>query len=133
MAAAFLQFMLPGTPSIYYGDESGMAGGKDPFNRRPYLWGKEDEELLSHHRSLGRLRKNYEALRLGDIRFFQAGEGRIGFRRSWNESTLRIYVNLQSEPWDVPAGKLLLGHQTQAVAPTWLRIAPMGFCITEDF
>ena len=133
LCAAFLQFMLPGMPSIYYGDEAGMEGGKDPFNRRPYPWGKEDRELLSHHRSLSRLRKDYEALRLGDIQFFQAGEGRIGFRRSYNGSTLRIYVNLRDEPWDVPAGKLLLGHQMRTVAPTWLRVAPMGFCVTEDF
>ena len=132
LCASFLQFMLPGMPSIYYGDEAGMEGGKDPFNRRPYPWGKEDRELIAHHQSLGRLRKEQDALRLGDIRFFQAGEGRIGFKRTVNGSTLRIYVNLNKEPWDVPRETLLFGRNLQILAPNWLNIAPMGFCVTED-
>ncbi len=55
-AASFLQFMLPGAPSIYYGDEAGMEGYNDPFCRRPYPWGREDRELLAHYRLLGKLR-----------------------------------------------------------------------------
>ena len=95
-------------------------------------WGKEDEDLLAHHQSLGKLRRDYEALRQGNIHFFQAGEGRIGFKRTVSGSTLRIYVNLKKEPWDVPAGNLLLDHKVRKVAPTWLSIDPMGFCVTED-
>ena len=39
--AAFLQFMLPGMACIYYGDEAGMEGCGDPFNRRYFPWGAE--------------------------------------------------------------------------------------------
>ena len=91
--ASFLQFMLPGSPSIYYGDEAGMEGGKDPFNRRPYPWGHADPELLAHFRSLGQLRRQYPALRLGDIRFEKAADGEICFLRSYKNQTLKIYVN----------------------------------------
>ena len=91
--ASFLQFMLPGSPSIYYGDEAGMEGGKDPFNRRPYPWGSEDGDLIAHFRSLGQLRRRYAALKLGDIRFEKAVEGEIRFLRSYEGQTLRIYVN----------------------------------------
>ncbi len=132
LMASFLQFMLPGTPSIYYGDEAGVEGGKDPFNRRTYPWGAEDRELLAHHRSLGRLRKEQEALRRGDIRFFQAGDHRLGFSRSYGGRTLRVYINRGTEPWDVPMGKLLMGHDLRNAAPQWLTLAPMGFCVTED-
>ncbi len=38
--AMFLQFALPGVPSIYYGDEAGMTGGTDPYNRGSFPWGK---------------------------------------------------------------------------------------------
>lgn len=31
--ASVLQFTLPGVPCVYYGDEVGLAGGEDPFNR----------------------------------------------------------------------------------------------------
>ncbi|MDD2268563.1 MAG: glycoside hydrolase family 13 protein [Eubacteriales bacterium] len=46
-SALILVLTLPGTPCIYYGDEVGMEGYRDPFNRRPFPWGKEDDNLLS--------------------------------------------------------------------------------------
>ena len=132
LMASFLQYMLPGAPSLYYADEAGMEGYKDPFNRRTFPWGREDRELLSHHRQLGRLRKEQIALRLGDLEFFQAGDQKIGFIRTYEGRKLRIYVNRSSDVWEVPAGQLLYGRSLQAVAPTWLSIGPMGFCVTED-
>ncbi len=132
LMASFLQYMLPGAPSLYYADETGMEGYKDPFNRRTYPWGRENQRLLAHYRQLGRLRKEQEALRLGDLAFFQAGDQKIGFSRSCNGKNLRIYVNRSSDSWEVPAGNILYGHNMQTVAPTWLSIGPMGFCITEE-
>lgn len=42
-----LMFMLPGVPCIYYGDEAGLIGGKDPDNRRFFPWGRESHSLIS--------------------------------------------------------------------------------------
>ena len=131
LMASFLQYMLPGAPSLYYGDEAGMEGYKDPFNRRTYPWGKEDAILLSHFRQLGNLRKACDALRLGDIRFFHANEQKLGFSRSLNGKQVRIYMNRSDDSWEIPAGNLLYGHNLRTVAPTWLTLSPMGFCITE--
>ena len=36
--AILFSFVFPGIPAIYYGDEVGMQGGKDPDNRRGMLW-----------------------------------------------------------------------------------------------
>ena len=110
LMASFLQFMLPGAPSIYYADEAGMEGHKDPFNRRTYPWGREDPELLAHFRRLGQLRKNCEALRMGDIQFFQAGDKHLGFTRTYNGKTVKVYCNRSGDSWDIPSGKLLLGY-----------------------
>ena len=132
MMASFLQFMLPGSPSIYYGDEAGMEGHKDPFNRRTYPWGHEEPILISHFKALGAIRKREEALRLGDIQFFYNTDRRLGFSRALNGRKLKIYVNRNSDPWEIPAGRVLLGHNLQTVAPDWLSLAPMGFCITEE-
>ena len=52
--AMVLQFFLPGVPSIYYGDEAGLQGWKDPFNRRCYPWGNEDTELVEYTRQMAR-------------------------------------------------------------------------------
>ena len=67
--AALLLFCFPGSPTVYYGDEAGMEGFEDPFNRRTYPWGHEDQELLNWYRALGRLRGQRTALRRGSIRY----------------------------------------------------------------
>lgn len=131
LMASFLQYTLPGAPSLYYGDEAGMEGHKDPFNRRPYPWGREDTGLLAHYRALGALKKQCDALRMGDIRFFQAADRTLGFTRTLGNRQVNIYVNRSSDPWDIPAGPVLFGHKLHTVSPTGLSLAPMGFCITE--
>ncbi|MCL2798501.1 MAG: glycoside hydrolase family 13 protein, partial [Firmicutes bacterium] len=42
--ATVLQYTLPGCPCVYYGDEAGLEGFEDPFNRRCYPWGRENQE-----------------------------------------------------------------------------------------
>ena len=130
--AAFLQYTLPGSPSLYYGDEALMEGYKDPFNRRTYPWGREDPEILSFFRHLGRLRKEREELRLGDIRFFAAGDKHIGFARSFEGKTSKIYVNRSGDPWEVETGHVLMGKLMETVAYDRLVLAPRGFCIVEE-
>ncbi len=113
--ATVLQYCLPGSPSIYYGDEAGMEGGKDPFNRRTYPWGREDRELLAHFRYLGTLRREHKALRTGDIQFFSRENGRVGFVRRDGVEQVKIYVNRNDTPWSIPEENL--------------QIEPMGWCI----
>ena len=132
LMASFLQYTLPGCPSIYYADEAGMEGYKDPFNRRPYPWGREDRELLEHYTRMGKLRSRCEALRLGDIHFFQAGDKHLGYTRSYNGKTVKVYTNRSGDSWEIPYGKILLGYNLQVVAQDYLVIGPRGFCITEE-
>ena len=132
MMASFLQYTLPGSPSIYYGDEAVMEGYKDPFNRRTFPWGREDPEMVDHFRRLGKLRKDHPALRLGDIRFFAAGDKHLGYTRSFQGQTLKIYVNRSGDPWAIPADSVLLGCNLQTVAADCLTLAPRGFCLVEE-
>ena len=131
MMASFLQYTLPGSPSLYYGDEALMEGYKDPFNRRTYPWGREDWEMVDHFKRLGRLRREHEALRLGDIRFFEAGDKHLGYTRSYHGVSYKLYVNRSGDPWHIPAGKLVYGCNLQTVSSDWLTLAPRGFCIVE--
>ena len=57
MAAAAVQYMMPGAPCLYYGDEAGLTGMADPFNRGTYPWGQEDTELIAYFQKLGELHK----------------------------------------------------------------------------
>ena len=131
LMASFLQYMLPGCPSLYYGDEAGMEGYKDPFNRRPYPWGREEPELLEHFKRLGKLRKKLDVLRLGSIQFFQAGDKHLGFTRCYKDTTVKIYANRSGDSWEIPYGKILLGYNLQTVVSDSLVLGPRGFCITE--
>ena len=74
--ASLLLFAFPGSPTVYYGDEAGMEGFEDPFNRRTYPWGREDGDLLAWYRALGALRREHPALRRGEISF-RRGEGHL--------------------------------------------------------
>ena len=132
MMAAFLQYTLPGSPSLYYGDEALMEGYKDPFNRRTYPWGHEDRELVTYFSRLGKLRREQEPLRLGDIQFFTAEDRHLGYTRTYQGKTVKVYVNRNSDPWDIPAGNVVFGCNLQILAPDWLSLAPKGFCLVAE-
>lgn len=65
MLASLMQFTFPGVPCIYYGDEAGMEGYRDPFNRGTYPWGKENKCLLSWYKKLAALRASNDMLKTG--------------------------------------------------------------------
>ena len=86
-----MQFTLPGVPCIYYGDEAGLGGGDDPFNRGCFPWGKEDKELLEHYRFLGKLRKEHKVFAEGDFIPVSAALGCVAYeRRGCGESIMTV-------------------------------------------
>ena len=91
--AAALQYCLPGVPCVYYGDEAGVEGYKDPFNRGCYPWGQEDTGLLNWYRKLGQLRKICPALREGRFHPLPAGDEVVAFLRQDGGSSLLCAVN----------------------------------------
>ena len=90
MAAALL-YVLPGIPCIYYGDEAGMTGAKDPFNRAFYPWGHEDGNLVDHYRQLGALRKRFDVFKTGGFYPLSAELGCVAFLR-YRPGTKRVCV-----------------------------------------
>ncbi len=127
--AAFLQFMLPGMASIYYGDEAGAEGFDDPFCRRCFPWQQIDWTLHDYFRQLACMKRKLEVLRLGDVRVLEAGQGRLHLVRRWQGQTVRIYVNLAAHDWCLPErGRLLFGR---GYCDDGARSAlvPGGFCL----
>lgn len=108
--ASCLQFALPGCPCVYYGDEAGMIGYRDPFNRKFYPWGQEDEELRQWVQSLGVLRKGSAVLKRGDLKILRAGGGEIVFSRTLEGKTVTIRCSRKEDLWqDAPKGTVLFG------------------------
>ncbi|MCL2152474.1 MAG: glycoside hydrolase family 13 protein [Oscillospiraceae bacterium] len=92
--ASLLQFTLPGVPCVYYGDEAGMEGGADPFNRRCYPWGYEDLDLIRWYKGLSRLRKERGCFKDGKYTLIEAREGMFAFIRGSGRSRVLIAVNV---------------------------------------
>ena len=101
-AAALLLFCVPGSPTVYYGDEAGMEGFEDPFNRRTYPWGHEDQELLAWFKQLGALRKTHPALRRGTIRYVAAEGPLLAFARADDGEEILCVCNAGDGPVTLP-------------------------------
>ena len=83
--AAALQYTVFGIPSLYYGDELGLEGARDPFCRMPMPWHDVDDpvraELLAYYQKLGEMRTTHPALDGGSFEFLYHDESCIAFAR----------------------------------------------------
>jgi|GEM_PF-202834 len=86
-AGAVFLMTYPGAPCLYYGDEIGLEGGRDPDCRRPFPWAELEHPdrawLLDTYQRLLDLRKRTPALRQGSFAILQADEasGSFAFAR----------------------------------------------------
>lgn len=96
-SAMVMNFTLPGVPGIYYGDEAGLTGCKDPFNRKFYPWGRENSEILDFTKELGKLRREYDVLKDGGFYPISATLGCVAYLR-YKEGTKRIFVVVNKNP-----------------------------------
>ncbi len=94
--ASVLQYTLYGFPSVFYGDEAGSEGYRDPFCRMPFPWGRENKELLEHYRTLGKLRKAHSAFAGGDFKITKHDGGLFAFERTNEKEKLLIITNRAS-------------------------------------
>lgn len=96
LAYLFL-FAFPGAPAIYYGDEIGLTGGKDPESRGAFLWNLSqwNVELRSWIKNLISCRKRLPALRRGDFaRLYTDDRKRCyAFVRSLGDSNILVVLN----------------------------------------
>ncbi|MDD4120279.1 MAG: glycoside hydrolase family 13 protein [Clostridia bacterium] len=96
--ASIIQYVLPGVPSIYYGDEAGMQGFEDPMNRGTFPTTGGDIDIVSHYRNLGDLRKRYKnCLINSDISI--RSEGKVLYIDRGN---LKTVVNLSENSLNLP-------------------------------
>ena len=135
-AATAIMFFLPGVPCIYYGDEAGLQGYKDPFNRRCYPWGHEDQELIDFHKELSRIRKEYRVFRTGQMSFLPAQDDVIAFARTHEGSgfAVQVYVNrseheqrVQFCPWK--ENYRLSGVERGTIEGDTVYLAPFDYAV----
>ena len=119
---AILLYAFPGSPTIFYGDEAGMEGYEDPFNRGTFPWGREDRMLQRRFALLGSLRNNRRSLQEGELRWLHAQGHGLAFARELADEITVAATNAGDDPlfliFDWPgdlATDALTGQQFLAV------------------
>lgn len=91
--ALLLQMAWPGPPCLYYGDEAGLQGMTDPYNRATFPWGGEDPDTMNMTRNALDLRLTLKALRSGMFRVFSWGDDVVGVERRLDDEAVVVLVN----------------------------------------
>lgn len=127
--AYVIQATVPGIPSIYYGDEVGIEGYKDPFNRLPFPWHSIETDLLEHYKAVGMIRRGNSVYRNGEFKLLKLDSETLVFSRdsenehfisAINRSNKALYIET-----DGTNQLLLYGHRigNKVIVP------PMNACI----
>lgn len=111
-----IQYVLPGVPCLYYGDEECLDGGCDPFNRMPFV--PSGSGLHNFYARLGELRREHSALTDADVSFSVPCAGVIVIERRDENERIRAVINNSGSDYFVPfAGVSLLGEVSDSVLP----------------
>ncbi len=97
--AATLLFTYPGVPCVYYGEELGLVGGRDPDNRCCMPWDphKWNSGLRGFYQALVQLRRTSPALLWGGFHLFYAAGETLAFLREAPEERLLIVARRNND------------------------------------
>ncbi len=118
---------FPGVPCLYYGDEVGMEGGRDPFNRLPFVPNHGDSELTHFFRRIGTIRRSEPVFASGGFELVETGDsGQLVFIREDERTRLVVAANLTMREHIIeferaPERLISLGDCTR-----FARVAPMS-------
>ncbi len=93
MTYVFCLTFMPGIMSIFYGDEVGLDGIGNLDNRKPFPWGKEDDELLDFFREMGRVRKELKFMEEAELKIKNINFNWMAFERILGEEKAYIALN----------------------------------------
>lgn len=91
--AVVLQFLLYGSPCIYYGDEVGMRGFSDPFNRQCFPWDNVDGNLLDFYKLISKIKTENLAFKVGKVNIIYAENEVFAFERTIENDSFVVAVN----------------------------------------
>ncbi|MBE6674181.1 MAG: glycoside hydrolase family 13 protein [Ruminococcaceae bacterium] len=103
---------VPGVPCIYYGDEAGMEGYRDPFNRLPYPWGRENKELLDFYRKIGGIRRSESLFKNGFFEIIECNSDLLAFVRYDDKNFVVTIVNRSDNKYHLDSNIDLKSYET---------------------
>lgn len=121
---AFLfQMTYVGVPTIYYGDEYGMMGGKDPDCRRTFDWNKieSNKDLVNYVHDLIKLRYSHKSLRSGEFITLDTFDDKNGLcfaRRSKADSAIvALNASDSQQSFSISAAKANFADGSEFIDP----------------
>ncbi len=109
-----LMCTLPGAVSVFYGDETGLEGYRDPFCRRPYPWGCEDHGMIEAYSEIGRLKRDTDVLRQGEYEIRAIDENHAEIHRYIGEKRIIAhFCRGESYNAEIPHGYRVLYGKTK--------------------
>ena len=97
--ATVMQYTVMGIPTVYYGDEAGMEGLKDPYCRKTFPWGEENLEITEWYQKLGTLRNN-KVFVDGDMNIKHAEDGVLIYERVKGDKKVIVAINRGYEEFE---------------------------------
>lgn len=92
--AYLLLAFMPGIPCIYYGDEAGLEGWHDPFNRRPFPWKNISRELHDWFVRVNKLRLHESLFKAKKLRIFDTSDNTFAVERYNDKGRMVILSNM---------------------------------------
>lgn len=129
---AFLQFFLPGGAAIYYGDEAGLQGFEDPFNRRYFPWESIDSDILSFYKEIAKIKNEADEFKTGEIEFEFANEKTLVFKRFSNDKTYTIIASCDDRPFYYETNKNVVFSKNVNIENNKIAVFKNGFAILEQ-
>ncbi len=126
--AVALQFFLPGSACIYYGDEIGMLGFRDPFNRAYFNWNKQECEIRDFTKAMAKIKNESGALKKGDISFLPYGEGILAMERKHGKNRLTLVANLSQTSFRLDFANPAISYNC-TVTKENMYVSPLGFAV----
>lgn len=131
--ATIIQYFLPGNSCIYYGDEIGMYGYRDPFNRKCFDWKCEGNDLNKFFVKIGKIKNKYDFLSEAQLEIICLNEEIISFKRFLGKNSITIVVNRNNENTSIEflknnlEGKIILQEKFSQYS-----LDGLGFIIIEN-
>lgn len=97
--ATAILFLLPGVPSIFYGDEYGIENN-DGSSRGCFDWNNYKTKIYDWYLKLTKIRK-FEVLKDGNFKILYARHGKFVFERYNEHQRIIMFANLQKEPFNI--------------------------------
>lgn len=101
--ATLFQMTYPGAPCIYYGNEIGMNGGREPENRAPFPWDESrwDHDLRNAFKAYIHLRRAHPVLRTGEYVPLYAEGRHFAYLRHLEGVRMLIALNAGDGTWEL--------------------------------